>query len=348
MNLECSDAIVRYILLPLPPQRRELRFDDLSDEYAQTNLRFQRVNLLKSAAEALEIPNVWRYSEDGHVMNGEMGMIIFLKWLSHHERLTDLQNHFDVEYSQISRLVTYVYHWLDDRWRHVIEENMDFFVPRFQLYNDRFCAKYEEVHGHVPHPRWEDVAGVIDGTKHRSTANFEANYNGHKKYTCLAYMVVTAMDGMIMNLYGPMSGRRNDMALQNHSQINAQMQNAQIGHPTEYTLASDKGFYNETHMKPMMTEPLTPEQEQANHEFSSMRVAVEWDIGRVESTFTRVSHWHQMKLRNMALGKLYRAAVILLNVKTCLEGNSTSLYFGCPVPSLAEYLVDPDDDAMEE
>ena len=80
------------------------------------------------------------------------------------------------------------------------------------------------------------------------------------------------MDGMVINLYGPMSGRRHDMALQNHSQISAQMQNAQIEYDPKYTLASDKGFYNETHMKPMMTEPLTPEQEQANHEFSSMRV----------------------------------------------------------------------------
>ena len=40
-----------------------------------------------------------------------------------------------------------------------------------------------------------------------------ATYNGHKKRNCMKFQGVSLPDGLIVNLYGPVEGRRHDMVL---------------------------------------------------------------------------------------------------------------------------------------
>ena len=61
---------------------------------------------------------------------------------------------------------------------------------------------------------------------------------------------VTFMDGMILT-YCPKAGRHVDLGLQNMSNINQLLINAQVGRAKQFSAATDKGFHIEQLIIPM-------------------------------------------------------------------------------------------------
>ena len=76
-----------------------------------------------------------------------------------------------------------------------------------------------------------------------------------------------------------------------------------------------------------------------SHSMSQSRITVEWAYGRVLQLWSSLDFNRNLKLFKSPIGALYMVAVLLTNVVTCTDrSNEISMYSGCRVPTLDEYL----------
>lgn len=78
-----------------------------------------------------------------------------------------------------------------------------------------------------------------------------------------------------------------------------------------------------------------------NKNFGSVRVSVEWGIGRVSTYWPLVDcpKQQQLLLSSSVLAKQYVVATLLTNCRTCFRGNGTPRTFGVSPPSLGQNLA---------
>ena len=110
-------------------------------------------------------------------------------------------------------------------------------------------------------------------------------YNGHKRVQALKCCVA---DGMIVNLHGPVEGRRHDAFLLTDSgllpQLEANMDrpNPVPGSPAVYSLYGDPAYPLHAHLlRPHRGRNLPAAEQQFNSEMSAVRVAVELEFERI-------------------------------------------------------------------
>ena len=83
-------------------------------------------------------------------------------------------------------------------------------------------------------------------------------------------------------------------------------------------------------------------QAQFNGAHNRVRVTVEWGFRIVTQQWGAVNFKDLEKSGLSSLGYRFLAAILLTNMRTCLNGiNQISTYFDCPPPSLVEYLSKP-------
>jgi DDE superfamily endonuclease len=74
------------------------------------------------------------------------------------------------------------------------------------------------------------VIGFIDGTAleiaRPSGSRQRATYSGHKRRNCVKFQVVSAPDGLILHIFGPVEGRRHNMTLYRESGIDFMLQSS--------------------------------------------------------------------------------------------------------------------------
>jgi hypothetical protein len=72
---------------------------------------------------------------------------------------------------------------------------------------------------------------------------------------------------------------------------------------------------------------------------NSVRTSVEWGFRLVNQTWGALSYLTLEKLNLSPLETRFKFAVLLRNIKTCVEGtNQIAKYFECAPPTLEEYL----------
>jgi DDE superfamily endonuclease len=85
-----------------------------------------------------------------------------------------------------------------------------------------------------------DVVDFIDGTAieiaRPGGLRQRASYSGHKRRNCVNFQAVSAPDGLILPLYGPIEGRRHDMTLYRESKIDSIIQSSMNVLGVEYCL----------------------------------------------------------------------------------------------------------------
>lgn len=223
-----------------------------------------------------------------------------------------------------------------DRWGHLVNElQVDAILPKI----DDFCLAVEEKG--APLPRcW----GFLDGTVRkisRPSRQQRLYYNGWKRVHALKYQAVDSPDGIIRQLWGPMLGRRHDVALLGESQLLQSMMDSfhdAAGEP--YYIYGDPAYQ----ISPWLMAPykgvLTPEQQDFNSGMSRVRVTVEWGFGRVVALFPYVDYVkkQQVGLSACGLGKQYAVAGMLTNCHCCFYPNSTAQFFDVTPPDVQTYL----------
>ena len=185
--------------------------------------------------------------------------------------------------------------------------------------------------------------GFIDGTVRkmcRPIRHQREIFNGHHRVHSLKFQSVVIPNGLIANLFGPMSGRRHDAALLNESGILDHMvtnMNGPDGQPL--TVYGDPAYPLTSHViRPFRGQNLGEEQQAFNTAMSKVRQAVEWEFGKVVRMWAFLDFEKNLKLFLSPVGKLYMVGVLLTNCHTCLHGSETSQYFGLNQPTLEEYL----------
>ena len=84
---------------------------------------------------------------------------------------------------------------------------------------------------------------------------------------------------------------------------------------------------------------LTPDMQAFNTSMSQVRIAVEWLFGDIVNYFKFIDYKKNLKIGLSSVGKMYIVCAILRNALTCLYGNTTSEFFDCDPPTLADYFV---------
>jgi hypothetical protein len=64
-------------------------------------------------------------------------------------------------------------------------------------------------------------------------------YSGQKRRNCVKFQAVSAPDGLILHLYGPINGRMHDMTLYRESDINSIIQSSMNSLGVQYCLYGD-------------------------------------------------------------------------------------------------------------
>ncbi|CAB1120410.1 unnamed protein product [Ectocarpus sp. CCAP 1310/34] len=194
-----------------------------------------------------------------------------------------------------------------DRWGHLVN----------QLQHDAILSKID--------------MGFVDGTIRaisRPKRNQRLWYNGWKRKHALKYQAIDTPDGIIRMLWGPILGRRHDVAMVGESGLLQDLQqwfNDAAGTP--YYVFGDPAYS----LSPWLLAPykgvLNAFEQAFNTAMSSVRVSVKWGFGKI------VALWPAC-----GLGKQYAVAGILTNCHSSFYRNNTSFYFGVKPPSLRSYL----------
>ncbi|CAB1108179.1 unnamed protein product [Ectocarpus sp. CCAP 1310/34] len=226
---------------------------------------------------------------------------------------------------------------IHERWGHLVEELQ---VEAILSKIDGFCEAISN--RGAPLPRcW----GFLDGTLRkicRPGRWQRLYYNGWKRFHALKYQAVDSPDGIIRQLWGPMLGRRHDVALLGQSNLLGVLQqsfNDAQGEP--YYLYGDPAYQNSPWLiAPYRGGVLTPAERGFNAAMSGVRVTVEWGFGRIVAQWPYVDYHkkQQVGLSACGLGKQHAVAGILTNCHCCFYPNSTAQDFDVQPPSLEEYL----------
>ncbi|KAH9124894.1 hypothetical protein AeMF1_004412 [Aphanomyces euteiches] len=163
-------------------------------------------------------------------------------------------------------------------------------------------------------------------------------YNGHKRVHSIKFQSLTIAHGLIISMFGPIEGRRHDVALLRESNLGS---NWRAAVPEGHYIYGDPAYP----LRPWLLSPykaarLTAKQALYNSRMSSVRVSVEWSFGDVLRYWAFLDYRKNLKVFLSPVAKLYLTGVLLTNCLTCERGgNPTSLFFGVDPPELEKYLA---------
>ncbi|OXA55035.1 hypothetical protein Fcan01_10212 [Folsomia candida] len=296
-----------------------------------TDFRFIKEEIL-NLINVLRIPKEMR-TPQGLKFLGAEGFCILLRRLAYPNRLLDLQPIFGRREEELSHIFNTVLDYIYDNFRWLTESWKQWWlqVDHLKAYSDAITAKGSAL---------QTCFGFIDGTLHatcRPTRHQQEVYSGHKRQHGLKYQSVVLPNGLIANLYGPVSGRRHDSYMLAESNLMWNLQN-HLGAENLH-LYGDKGYALQQHLiTPYQGNDLPPQHRQFNLVISRMRICVEWEFGELFEQFAFLDLKKNQKIYLQPLGKYMAVATILKNCKTCLNGSQTSMYFGLNPPSLSSYV----------
>ena len=151
----------------------------------------------------------------------------------------ELAREVGVDRTIISRIfITFVSELICQHGRKLYD-NLDYFANRFHLYNSKLKAKIESIGEVVPESaQW--TALFTDGTRIqicKPNGRYFVQrefYHGKDKIHCMAFQVTTAMDGMIVDLFGGFPGSRHDSHIFNSSLLNQRLSGVQQNFGTQF------------------------------------------------------------------------------------------------------------------
>lgn len=260
-----------------------------------------------------------------------------------------------VEPSQLSRAFNWFIVHSVDNFTHLVDpENLYTVAHGF----DASARKIQQKMAHYglvfPGDQRSCVAGFIDCTlvkiERPSGPSYiqRAFYTKFKKMHAIKFQGVVLANGLIVDVFGPRSGRRNDLHLLGASNINQKMQNAQAGNQQQFVLYGDNIYVVRSHIRrPHRDLHLTPLQALQNQVMTKMRIAIEWAFNKVKTLWKYVKTLRLCRVgsKGIRIGQVFQVCVLLTNMHSCLSENLTASYFDHQCPSLATYM-NPVDNAV--
>lgn len=188
--------------------------------------------------------------------------------------------------------------------------------------------------------------GFIDGTvrpisRPTNYKEQEEVYNGWKRQHALKYQIITTPDGLIADCFGPMVGRRHDLALLKECRLLDRLSSLPKDlNNQSYYIYGDAAYHsNEFMQAPFKGCNLSEDMERYNRAMSEVRLTVEYGFQRVVTLWAFVDFKKNQKLKLSKIGKQYLVAIMLANLHCCMYGNQTCQYFDIQPPTAEEYLA---------
>ena len=103
--------------------------------------------------------------------------------------------------------------------------------------------------------------------------------------SCL--QAVTAPNGLIAHMYGPIAGRRHDAYMLQVSDVQAKLATITKPDGSPYVIYGDAAYgLLPTILSPYRGSQLTQQQQDFNRAMSRVRVSVEWTFGKIVTYFS--------------------------------------------------------------
>ena len=189
----------------------------------------------------------------------------------------------------------------------------------------------------------DNCFGFVDGTVQRVCRpgqNQRALYNGHKRVHSIKFQVVSAPNGLCINLFGPVEGRRHDSGMLADSRLLGLLQRfAVTPDGSQLCIYGDPAYPHRPQLQaPFKGAMLTQEEEDWNKSMSQVRIQVEWMFGDIINYFKFLDFKKNMKVQLSAVGKMYIVCTLLQNARSCVYGSLSADYFGELPPTIEEYF----------
>jgi hypothetical protein len=174
-----------------------------------------------------------------------------------------------------------------------------------------------------------------------------AFYTWYKKGHGINLQSVIAPNGIIIDLFGPCTGRQNDRWMATRSAIYERLRAlfalaaVMLQTQTRYTCLGDSIYpVALVVVRQIMGAILNRQATQINRGLAAIRVVVEHGFAIVINLWKHVDHKTNTRLFQSPIGcaTAYRVAVFLTNCRTCVSGSQVASQFGCFAPLLEDYV----------
>lgn len=334
---ELEDAETAFLLsFDREEKQRYPRIDinSFSEQELRDNFRFKHVDDIKKLRILLGIPNELR-TESRLVANGDEALCLVLRRLCYPNRYCDLERMFGRDRTELSSIfnhtIDHLYHRFDAKFHGM---NDPWFKNNLQEFADAVSAAGSPL---------ENIVGFVDGTVRpvcRPKDHQREMFNGHKRYHGLKFQSVVAPNGLIVDLYGPIEGRRHDCFMLAESGLLNTLDTLgedEAGRP--FGIYGDPAFPQRDRLyAPFKGAQPTPLEATFNRYMSGVRQSVEWGFGNIVKHWAFLDFKKNLRLHLQPVGKLYVIGALLSNCYACMYENNISNYFGMAAPSIEEYL----------
>ena len=313
---------------------KNFQVEILTNEQCKTMFRFEKDDLPRIQM-ALRIPQKI-VCRNRTIVSGTEGLCILLRRLAYPNRLEDLTSVFGRPVYELSYIFNEVLNIVYHEHGHLLSDLTQPWLSQANL--DTFTTAISD-RGSPLLNCW----GFIDGTVRpicRPESNQKMLFSGHKRTHGVKFQSITAPNGLIANLYGPVEGCRHDAGMLRVSGILNQLEDKMTKPDgTVYSLYGDPAYPLRPHLiGPFKGAALSEDEKAFNKRMSAVRISVEWIFGKIISLFAFLDYKKNNKLYLQPVGKYYLIGALLTNVHTCLYGSETSTFFNIDPPALEDYL----------
>ena len=237
---------------------------------------------------------------------------------------------------QLSMVVNQMMDKIDSEFGHLLRD-----LNQPWLSADNFIMFADAIHakGAALNNTW----GFTDGTVcpiSRPRIHQRIVHNGHKRQHALKDQSITAPNGMIANLYGPVEEKRHDATMLRISGLIPILENFSLGPQHERLFIYGDPVYSlRCYLQaPFREAHLIQQQKAFSDSMAKVRVSVEWLFGNFINNFKFSDFKKNQKIVLRNVGKMYRVSALLTNAHISLYRNNCTNYSDLDHPTLEKYF----------
>lgn len=179
-HVEDIQRDIRCITTPI--ERVYLRIDDIHlNDVFTINFRFKKENMIR-LLQCLRIPPEFKL-DNGSWVNGQEGLLIFLKLFAYPQRLVENEVFCGWEYSRLSRIFSWIRSWIYNHHRYLVTDNLDWHARLLESSKQAMQAYKRSKHPlNLLNERTQNCCGFYDGMRvaicrPQSSTNIDENGN---------------------------------------------------------------------------------------------------------------------------------------------------------------------------
>lgn len=306
-----------------------------NDDECWVDFRFHKEDLM-NLKNILLPEQSYTHQSSGIVFDSMEALCLLLRRLAFPCRYSDLIPRFGRSVPDLCQIFNTALNEIYEKFHHLFSSfDQEWLSPvNLKSYADKIHAKGAPL---------DNCWGFIDGTLRqipRPSVNQKCAYSGHKRHHGYKMQSISAPNGLIASLFGPIEGSRHDSYVLSQSGImDLLQQHSRAPDGKVLCIYGDTAYPLREYLQTGFKNVINVDQDNFNTRMSAVRVSVEWVFGDVIERFKHTDFHKMQKIGVSAVAKQYVVSALLSNIRTCMYGSTTSSYFDCQPPSMESYLA---------